>query len=127
MIRKLKIKAKVQEPKEEPRKKKKRSENTLPSDEYKPIFEPVRKLVRECKSYKDGTPMKDYLEISVKRWGEEDTDEAMPYMYIQMYRESSSYTGYLSGKTIYFPLERFDDVIEVLFALAQKCEEERVE
>ena len=112
---------------EEPKRKapRKKSENTLPSDEYKPMFPPMRFLVRETRSYKDPSKVvKQYIELSVKRF---DDDEALPMVYIQMYQESEFYTGYLKGKTVYFPLEMLYDVIDSLNDLSEECDKRHIE
>lgn len=99
--------------------------NTLPPDEYKPMFEPSRFLVRETQSTKDPTKViKQYLELSVKRY---DDDEALPFVWIQMYQESDFYTGYLKGKTVYLPLSVLNDLIEELTDLGEECEEREIE
>ena len=91
------LKSQVQE---EPKKKeRKSSSNLLPSDVYRPMFEPMRFLVREMASHKDCTKtVRQYLELSVKR--SDDDYVNAPMVYIQMYQESESYTGYLEGKTV---------------------------
>lgn len=100
---------------------KKAQENKLPPDGYRPMFEPVKILVREAPSRKDCTSLvKQYMEISVKRF---DDDAAMPYVWLQMYQESEYYTGYLKGKSVYFPLEMFADMMEALQSVDDKCEE----
>ena len=122
-IKGMKNLPKQEEPKEKaPRKK---SENKLPSDEYKPMFPPMRFLVRETHSYKDPTKVvKQYIELSVKRF---DDDEALPMVYIQMYQESEFYTGYLKGKTVHFPLEMLYDVIDSLNDLSEECDKRHIE
>ena len=117
-IKGMKNLPKQEEPKEKaPRKK---SENKLPSDEYKPMFPPMRFLVRETRSYKDPSKVvKQYIELSVKRF---DDDEALPMVYIQMYQESDFYTGYLKGKTVYLPLDQFDTLIDGLQDLFDEVE-----
>ena len=108
----------TQEQKKTPRKK---QENKLPSDEYKPMFPPTRFLVRETYSSKDPSKVvKQYLELSVKRFGEDD--ENAPMVYIQMYQESAFYTGYLKGKTVYLPLEMLYDLIDSLSDLSEECD-----
>lgn len=110
-------------PKKAPRKK---SENTLPPDTYKPMFPPTRILVRETPSSKDPTKwVKQYLELSVKRYGEDD--ENAPMVYVQMYQESEFYTGYLKGKTIYLPLEMLYDLIDGLTELSEECDKRHIE
>lgn len=103
----------------------KKQENKLPPDEYRPMFEPIRILVRETPSNKDATKMvKQYLELSVKRY---DDDEALPFVWIQMYQESDFYTGYLKGKTIYLPLEMLYDLIDSLNDLSEECDRRHIE
>ena len=113
---------------EEPKKEtattsKKKTENKLPPDEYKPMFEPTRLLLREIKK-EDGTSTKQYLEISVKRF---DDDEALPFVWMSMYQESPKYTGYLKGKTTYMPLEMLDTVIEALSEVSEECDRRGIE
>lgn len=111
-----------------PREKKEKTTKTtkkLPPDIYKPIFDPMRFLVRESPSSKDPTNMvKQYLEISVKRF---DDEIGLPYVFIQMYQESNTYTGYLKGKSIYLPLEMLYDLIERLEGISTKCDELGIE
>lgn len=113
-------------PKETQEKKQRKSQaNKLPSDEYKPMFEPVRFLVRETHSSKDPAKIiKQYVEISVKRF---DDDEALPFVWLQMYQESEIYTGYLRGKCVYLPLEMLYDLIENLQAVDEECEKRGIE
>lgn len=113
-------------PKETQEKKQRKSQaNKLPSDEYKPMFEPVRFLVRETRSSKDPAKViKQYVEISVKRF---DDDEALPFIWLQMYQESEIYTGYLRGKCVYLPLEMLYDLIENLQAVDEECEKRGIE
>lgn len=111
--------------KKEPAKRKKQ-ENKLPSDEYKPMFPPQRILVRETPSNKDATKMvKQYLELSVKRFGEDEVNA--PMVYVQMYQESDFYTGYLKGKTVYLPLEMLYDFIDGLNDLSEECDKRGIE
>ena len=89
------------------------------------MFEPIRFLVKETFSHKDPTKIvKQYLELSVKRFGEDD--ENAPMVYIQMYQESEFYTGYLKGKTIYFPVEMFEEVMDKLHDLNEECEKRHI-
>ena len=106
-------------------KKNTKKENTLPSAFYEPMFPPVRILVRETPSNKDATKtVKQYLELSVKRY--DDDDENAPMVYIQMYQESDFYTGYLKGKTIYLPLEMLYDLIDTLNDLSEECDKRKI-
>lgn len=110
-------------PVEEPKKEKKATQK-LPPDVYKPMFDPIRFLVKEEPSMKDETKMvKQYIELSVKRF---DDDSAKPTVFCTMYQESDFYTGYLKGKTIYFPLDSLADVLENLNELSDKCDEEGI-
>lgn len=123
---KKELKPQVQEtPKQKPSTSKKQA-NTLPTDEYKPMFPPIRMLVRETHSMKDPTKViKQYLELSVKRYGEDDVNQ--PMVYVQMYQESEFYTGYLKGKTIYLPLEFLYDFIDSLNDLSEECDKRKIE
>ena len=116
---------KVETPKQEPAKRKKQ-ENTLPPDEYKPMFPPQRILVREIISGKDShKATRQYLELSVKRFGEDEVNE--PMAYIQMYQESDFYTGYLKGKSVHIPLNAVYDLIDGLTELSEECEKRNIE
>ena len=125
---KLKPVKKLQKPEQQVQpepKKTKKQENKLPSDEYRPMFEPIRMLVKETPSHKDPTKVvKQYLELSVKRF---DDDEALPHVWVQMYQESEFYTGYLKGKTIYLPLEMLYDFIDGLNDLSEECDKRHIE
>ena len=104
---------------------KKKQANKLPPDVYYPMFDPIRILVRETPSNKDATKMvKQYLELSVKRY---DDDEALPFVWVQMYQESDFYTGYLKGKTIYLPLEMLYDFIDALNDLSEEADRRHIE
>lgn len=118
---------KIELPQEEPPKKpRKKSENRLPSDEYAPMFDPQKILVRETPSKNNPTKrVKQYIEISVKRFGGDD--ENAPMVYMQMYQESEMYTGYLKGKTCYFPLEMLYDIKDALDVVDEECEKRHIE
>ena len=126
---KLRPVKKLQRPEEQvvetPKKTKKKQENKLPPDVYYPMFEPIRLLVRETPSQKDPTKVvKQYLELSVKRF---DDDEALPFVWIQMYQESEFYTGYLKGKTVHLPLTKLVDLIDGLSDLCEEAEDRNIE
>lgn len=106
---------------EEPKKTRRnpKQENSLPPDEYSPMFPPKRFLAREIPSKRGGV-VKQYFELSVKRF---DDDEAPPCVWIQMYQESDFYTGYLKGKTVYLPLEMLNDLIDNLSDLSEEADE----
>lgn len=113
-----------QQQEETPKKTKK--ENKLPDDVYKPMFEPIRFIVRETPSHKDPTKMvRQFIELSVKRFN--DDEENQPMVYIQMYQESDFYTGYLKGKTVHLPLEMLTDLIDNLSDLSEKCDKLGIE
>lgn len=112
---------------QEEKKPRKKSENKLPPDGYTPILPPKRILVRETRSWKDNSVIKQYLEISVKRIDDDNKDEAMPYVWVQMYQESDFYTGYLKGKTVYLPLEMLYDFIDTLNEVSEECDEENIQ
>lgn len=119
--------AKREVPKEEPKKtetkKANKKENKLPPDGYTPMFEPTRILLRETPKA-DGTSVKQYLEISVKRF---DDDDALPFVWLSMYQEAPKYTGYLKGKTVYMPLEMLDTVIDALSEVSEECDKRGIE
>lgn len=93
------------------------------SDEYTPEFKPLRLLVRECPSQKDPSRMlKQYLDVSCRRYGE----DGLPFVFCTMYQESETYTGYLKGKTIYFPLEMLYDVNALLEEFSEECEKHNI-
>lgn len=112
-------------PQEEQPKKREKKENKLPPDGYRPMFPPMRFLVREYPSFKNPEKInRDYIEMSVKRF---DDDEAPACVFVQMYRESEAYTGYLKGKTIHFPISALGDMLENLEDVADKCDELGIE
>ena len=116
----------VQMQQEETKKERKSSVNTLPPDVYKPMFEPIRFLVRETPSSKDYTKMvRQYLELSVKRSDDDYVNN--PMVYVQMYQESDSYTGYLKGKTVYLPLDMLYDLIDNLTELSEECDRRHIQ
>lgn len=112
-------------PQEEQPKKREKKENKLPPDGYRPMFPPMRFLVREYPSFKNPEKInRDYIEMSVKRF---DDDEAPACVFVQMYRESEAYTGYLKGKTVHFPISALGDVLENLESVSDKCKELNIE
>lgn len=118
------VKRKIETPAPEPKQERKQKRESLPKDEYTPMFPPIRFLVREEPSRKDPTKVvKQYLELSVKRY---DDDAAQPYVWITMYQESEFYTGYLKGKTIYLPLEMLYDLIDNLTELSDECDKRKI-
>ena len=106
-----------------PPEKKEKKHNTLPPDEYEPMVEPMRFLVRQSDSRSTGLPFRQYLELTVKRY---DDEEAKPMVWINMYQESEFYTGYLKGKSVHFPLNELSDVIGYLVGLENLCLEKHI-
>ncbi len=96
------------------------------SDIYKPLFPPEKFLVRETPSKKNCLKMvKQYFEISVKRFNCDDKNPLM--VYIQMYQEAPIYTGYLKGKTVYLPLGTLVDLIDALTDISEECDQRGLE
>ena len=123
--KKLVTKKVAEEVTETPKKTRKKTSNTLPSDQYRPLLPPKRVLVREF-AQKNTTKLgKLYVEVSVKRYGADD--ENAPEVYLQMYQESDFYTGYLKGKTIYLPLEMLYDFIDALNDLSEEADKRHIE
>ena len=116
--KKLVVEEEVKEPK-----KKKSSGNKLPSDQYKPLLPPKRILVREFPQKNTAKMGKMYVEISVKRYGEDEVNA--PEVYIQMYQESDFYTGYRKGGS-HFPLELLYDIMDLLSELSEQCDEHQI-
>ena len=122
-LKPIKKKLVVEEPKEVKEPKKKSSGNKLPSDSYKPLLPPKRILVREFPQ-KNTTKMgKLYVEISVKRYGEDEVNA--PEVYLQMYQETDFYTGYRKGGS-HFPLESLYDIIDLLTEVSEECDEHHI-
>ena len=124
-LKPIKKKLVVDEPKEEVKEPKKKSSsgNKLPSDSYKPLLPPKRILVREFPQ-KNTTKMgKLYVEISVKRYGEDEINA--PEVYLQMYQETDFYTGYRKGGS-HFPLESLYDIIDLLTEVSEECDEHHI-
>ena len=118
------VKRKIETPAPEPKQERKQKRESLPKDEYRPMFPPIRFLVREEPSKKDPSKVvKQYLELSVKRY---DDDAAQPYVWCTMYQESEFYTGYLKGRTIYLPLEMLYDLIDNLTELSDECDKRNI-
>lgn len=100
--------------------KKSKKKNSLPPDEYEPIFEPVKIKVREYTSQKSGEKIIQSLVMKVMR---NNYDDGRIYFYITMFQDSESYTGYMKGKTVYFPITKLDDTIGLMCEAIRKCEE----
>ena len=124
-LKPIKKKLVVDEPKEEVKepKKKKSSDNKLPSDSYKPLLPPKRILVREFPQKNTTNMGKLYVEISVKRYGEDEVNA--PEVYLQMYQETDFYTGYRKGGS-HFPLESLYDIMDLLSELSEECDEHNI-
>ena len=124
-LKPIKKKLVVDEPKEEVKepKKKNSSGNKLPSDSYRPLLPPKRILVREFPQKNTAKMGKMYVEISVKRYGEDEVNA--PEVYIQMYQESDFYTGYRKGGS-HFPLELLYDIMDLLSELSEECDKHQI-
>ena len=123
---KKKLSLKVPEKKKDTTKKSGSStkKNTLPPDQYQPMFEPMRVLVRETPSTKGDGMVRQYIEVSVKRFGDDEVNK--PNVYIQMYQESDFYTGYMKGKCVYLPLESLEEVISLMTSLSEECDKRQI-
>lgn len=108
--------------KQETKKPEKKEKQDKFIDEYKPMFPPIRFLSREFLNSK-GDTVKQYLELTVKRF---DDDYALPFLWITMYQESPFYTGYLKGKTVYLPLDNFNDLISNLDEIKKIAEDKKL-
>ena len=108
--------------KQEVKKPEKKEKQDKFVDEYKPMFPPIRFLSREFLNSK-GDTVKQYLELTVKRF---DDDYALPFLWITMYQESPFYTGYLKGKTVYLPLDNFNDLISNLDEIKKIAEDKEL-
>ena len=124
-LKPIKKKLVADEPNEEVKepKKKKSSGNKLPSDSYKPLLPPKRILVREFPQKNTAKMGKLYVEISVKRYGEDEVNA--PEVYLQMYQETDFYTGYRKGGS-HFPLESLYDIMDLLSELSEECDEHHI-
>ena len=124
-LKPIKKKLVIEEQNEEVKepKKKKSSGNKLPSDSYKPLLPPKRILVREFQQKNTAKMGKLYVEISVKRYGEDEVNA--PEVYLQMYQESEFYTGYRKGGS-HFPLESLYDIMDLLSELSEECDEHHI-
>ena len=124
-LKPIKKKLVVEEPKEEVKEQKKRksSGNKLPSDTYKPLLPPKKILVREFPQKNTSKMGKLYVEISVKRYGEDEVNA--PEVYLQMYQETDFYTGYRKGGS-HFPLEMLYDIIDLLTEVSEECDEHNI-
>lgn len=118
----------VQTVEEKPAKKEQtKTTNKLPKDGYDPMFPPIRFLARETRRWKDNSVIKQYIEVSVKRFDGDEDDSATPFLWIQMYQESNFYTGYLKGKTCYMPLEMLYELEEHLEEISEECDKRHIE
>lgn len=115
------VKRKVEAPPPAPApKERKKSKSTLPPDEYKPIYEPIRFLVSDKPSNKDPEKrVKHSLEVKVIRAND---SEGLPMCQVSTYQESDFYTGYLKGKSITLPVTEIAALVDVLSDLEDQCE-----
>lgn len=84
-------------------------------------YEP--EVVREMLVKDNGRGYREYLELSVKRFGE----EGIPYVHFSARQESEMYCGYKKGKHISFPLELLYEFKDLLNELDRECDEKNIE
>lgn len=94
-----------------------RTRSSKSGDDYK------AEVVKEMLVKDNGRGYKEYLELSVKRFGE----EGIPYVHFSSRQESEVYTGYKKGKHISFPLELLYDFKDLLDELDKECDEKHIE
>lgn len=71
----------------------------------------------------NGKGYKEFLEVSVKRFG----DEGLPYVHLSTRVESEVYNGYKKGKHISFPLEFLYDFLDLMNEVDEECDKKHIE
>lgn len=71
----------------------------------------------------NGKGYKEFLEVSVKRFG----DEGLPYVHFSTRVESEVYNGYKKGKHISFPLEFLYDFLDLMNEVDEECDKKHIE
>ena len=71
----------------------------------------------------NGKGYKEFLEVSVKRFG----DEGLPYVHLSTRVESEVYNGYKKGKHISFPLEFLYDFLDLMNEVDEECDNKHIE
>ena len=85
--------------------------------------EPEAEVVKELMVKDNGKGYKEYLEVSVKRFGE----EGLPYVHFSTRVESEMYNGYKKGKHISFPLEFLYDFLDLMNEVDEECDKKHIE
>lgn len=85
--------------------------------------EPEAEVIKEMLVKDNGKGYKEYLEVSVKRFGE----EGLPYVHFSTRVESEMYNGYKKGKHISFPLEFLYDFLDIMNEVDEECDKKHIE
>lgn len=85
--------------------------------------EPEAEVIKEMLVKDNGKGYKEYLEVSVKRFGE----EGIPYVHFSTRVESEMYNGYKKGKHISFPLEFLYDFLDLMNEVDEECDKKHLE
>lgn len=85
--------------------------------------EPEAEVIKEMLVKDNGKGYKEYLEVSVKRFGE----EGLPYVHFSTRVESEMYNGYKKGKHISFPLEFLYDFLDLMNEVDEECDKKHIE
>ena len=85
--------------------------------------EPEAEVIKEMLVKDNGKGYKEYLEVSVKRFGE----EGPPYVHFSTRVESEMYNGYKKGKHISFPLEFLYDFLDLMNEVDEECDKKHIE
>ena len=85
--------------------------------------EPEAEVIKEMLVKDNGKGYKEYLEVSVKRFGE----EGLPYVHFSTRVESEMYNGYKKGKHISFPLEFLYEFLDLMNEVDEDCDKKHIE
>ncbi len=85
--------------------------------------EPEAEVIKEMLVKDNGKGYKEYLEVSVKRFGE----EGLPYVHFSTRVESEMYNGYKKGKHISFPLEFLYEFLDLINEVDEECDKKHIE
>ena len=85
--------------------------------------EPEAEVIKEMMVKDNGKGYKEYLEVSVKRFGE----EGLPYVHFSTRVESEVYNGYKKGKHISFPLEFLYEFLDLMNEVDDECDKKHIE
>ena len=85
--------------------------------------EPEAEVSKEMLVKDNGKGYKEYLEVSVKRFGE----EGLPYVHFSTRVESEMYNGYKKGKHISFPLEFLYEFLDLMNEVDEECDKKHIE